>query len=104
MRERGWKVFYYPFFEIVHYVCRDDVGFSPAVFVERYKSAYYYFQKHRLGIIGLRLFLRRPFLEYQIEQLKKYRIKDIVLCVAYFIDIGTPQKYTQIQQNFKGVR
>ena len=27
--------------------------------------------------------LGRPFLEYQIEQLKKYGVKEIVLCVAH---------------------
>ncbi len=35
----------------------------------------------------------RPFLEYQIEQLKKYGVKDIVLCVAYLAD--------QIKHHFK---
>ncbi|GAH77332.1 unnamed protein product, partial [marine sediment metagenome] len=30
--------------------------------------------------------LGKPFLGYQIEQLKKYGIKDIVLCVAYLAD------------------
>jgi len=37
--------------------------------------------------------LGRPFLEYQIEQLKKYGVKDIVLCVAYLAD--------QIKHHFK---
>jgi len=37
--------------------------------------------------------LGKPFLEYQIEQLKKYGIKDIVLCVAYLAD--------QIKDHFK---
>jgi len=86
MRKRDWKVFYYPFFEIVHYVCRDDVGFSPAVFVERYKSAYYYFQKHRgkkilfllrllvssgLVIRCLGLLVRYPFRSIKREELRK---------------------------------
>ena len=37
--------------------------------------------------------LGRPFLEYQIEQLKKHGVKDIVLCVAYLAD--------QIKHHFK---
>lgn len=37
--------------------------------------------------------LGRPFLEYQIEQLKRYGVKDIVLCVAYLAH--------QIKHHFK---
>lgn len=60
MRKRGWKVFYYPFFEVVHYAGTNDAEFSPTVFVERHKSAYYYFQKHggAKALFLLRLLVR----------------------------------------------
>jgi len=38
--------------------------------------------------------LGRPFLEYQIEQLEKYGVKEIVLCVAHLAN--------QIKHHFKG--
>jgi len=60
MRRKGWKVFYYPFFEIVHHAYTNGVGFDPTVFVERYKSAYYYFHKHggEKALFLLRLIVR----------------------------------------------
>ena len=47
IRKRGWKVFYCPFFEVVHYVDRSEGRFSPRTFIERYKSTYHYFRKHK---------------------------------------------------------
>ncbi len=86
MRQKGWKVFYYPFFEIVHHARANEVGFSPRVFLERYKSASYYFQKHggekalfllRLLVssgLALRcagLLVRYPFGSTRREELRK---------------------------------
>jgi len=47
MRQRGWKIFYFPFFEIVHYVGESDGKFSPHTFIEQHKSMHYFFKKHR---------------------------------------------------------
>ena len=47
MHQKGWKVCYFPFFEVVHYVGESNGKFNPEVFVERQKSMYHYFGKHR---------------------------------------------------------
>jgi len=47
MREKDWTTCYFPFFEVVHYVGKSDDRFSPSTFIERHKSMYYYFRKHK---------------------------------------------------------
>lgn len=46
LRERGWKIFYFPFFEIIHYG-ESSGEFNPHTFIERHKSMQYFFNKHR---------------------------------------------------------
>lgn len=46
MRQKGWKIFYFPFFEITHYG-ESSSKFSPHAFIERHKSMQYFFRKHR---------------------------------------------------------
>jgi len=59
MREKGWKTYYFPFFEVVHYVGKSDSRFSPRTFVERQRSMYHYFKKHKgkKAVFLLRLFI-----------------------------------------------
>ncbi len=59
MREKDWKTCYFPFFEVVHYVGKSDDRFSPKTFIERHKSMYYYFRKHKgkKAVFLLRLFI-----------------------------------------------
>ncbi len=58
MREKGWKTFYFPSFEVVHYVGKSDSRFNPRTFIERHKSMYHYFRKHKgkKAVSLLRLF------------------------------------------------
>lgn len=86
MRQRGWRVYYYPFLEVVHYVGKADVEFSQRVFIERHKSMYHYFQKHAgktvlfllrlfvwsgLGLRSMGLLLMYPFRRTNQEELRK---------------------------------
>ncbi|TET74429.1 MAG: glycosyltransferase family 2 protein, partial [Candidatus Aminicenantes bacterium] len=59
MRKKDWKTYYFPFFEVVHYVGKSDSRFSPRTFIERHKSMYYYFRKHKgkKAVFLLRLFI-----------------------------------------------
>jgi len=59
MRNKDWKTYYFPFFEVVHYVGKSDSRFSPRTFIERHKSMYYYFRKHKgkKAVFLLRLFI-----------------------------------------------
>jgi len=58
MRKKGWKTFYFPFFEVIHYIGKSSNKFNPKVFIERYKSMYYYFRKHKgKGVIPLLHFI-----------------------------------------------
>ncbi len=59
MREKGWKTYYFPFFEVVHYVGKSDSRFSPRTFVERQRSMYHYFRKHKdkKAVFLLRVFV-----------------------------------------------
>jgi len=59
MRKKDWKTYYFPFFEVVHYVGKSDSRFSPRTFIERHRSMYYYFRKHKgkKAVFLLRLFI-----------------------------------------------
>ncbi|TET11948.1 glycosyltransferase family 2 protein, partial [Candidatus Aerophobetes bacterium] len=46
MHQKGWKICYFPLFQVVHYVGESNGKFNPQVFVERQKSMYHYFRKH----------------------------------------------------------
>lgn len=46
LRQKGWKIFYFPLFEIIHYG-ESSSKFSPHTFIERHKSMQYFFNKHR---------------------------------------------------------
>jgi len=61
MQRRGWKTCYFPFFEVIHYVGKSDSGFNPKTFIERYKSMYHYFKKHKSkkAVFLLRLLVQR---------------------------------------------
>ena len=86
MHHKGWRVYYYPFFEIVHCAGKTGTGFSQRVFFERQKSMYYYFQKHAgkkvLFLLGLlvrsgialrcmELLVTFPFRRTNQEELRK---------------------------------
>ena len=47
MQRKDWKIFYFPFFEVVHYVGKGNSGFGPRTFIERRRSMYHYFRKHK---------------------------------------------------------
>lgn len=47
MAKGGWKTCYFPLFEVVHYVGGSDETFNPRTFIERHKSMYHYFRKHK---------------------------------------------------------
>ena len=59
MRKKGWKTYYFPFFEATHYVGKSNSTFNPKTFIERQKSMYHYFRKHRerKAVLLLRLFI-----------------------------------------------
>jgi len=99
MHQKGWKVCYFPFFEVIHYVGESNGKFNPEVFVQRQKSMYHYFRKHQseVAVLLLNLIVRSalalrlmgllvlcPFIKIiqgnQEELRKKYR--------AYFRSIA----------------
>jgi hypothetical protein len=59
MRKKDLKTYYFPFFEVVHYVGKSNSRFSPQTFIKRHKSMYHYFRKHKgkKAVFLLRLFI-----------------------------------------------
>ena len=59
MRKKGWKTYYFPFFEVTHCIGESDSRFSSRTFIERQRSMYHYFKKHKgkKAVFLLRLFI-----------------------------------------------
>jgi len=85
LRQRGWKIFYFPLFEIIHYG-ESSSKFNPHTFIERHKSMQYFFNKHKgkkvaftlrliissgLALRWVGLLVMYPFVRDTREELKK---------------------------------
>jgi len=85
MREKGWKVFYFPLFEVFHYVGKSAGKFNYKSFIEKYKSMYYYFWKrggrialfllHLIVFTGLSLRLMGLLMIYLVSRNSRLKLK-----------------------------
>lgn len=86
MQEKGWKIFYFPLFEVFHYVEKSSGEFNSKRFIEKYKSMHYYFWKHRgkkalflLRVIicsGLSLRLMGLLMIYLVSKNNRLKLKE----------------------------
>ena len=100
MWQKDWRIFYFPFFEIVHYVGESDGEFSAQTFIERHKSMHHFFKKHRgrsalfvLCVIissGLALRWLGLFVMYAFQRERRHELRKRFFAYLKVIEMRTP--------------